>query len=194
MAASAVAVCNMGLNRLGASLIADLEGDLPNEVLCAEAYPTALDQVLVEHPWSFAIVRQMLAEDAGDNLTPWTYRYQIPHDPPCLRPVTLIDESYEDSEELFEREGDSIYTHLAPAGLKYVTRVDDPTLFPPKFSEALACKIAALVAYPIMQDRNVVMLMEQQYLYELARARAEDNRAARQAPRPEAFWGETARS
>jgi hypothetical protein len=109
-------------------------------------------------------------------------------DPPFLGQPKLVDEDYQVSTVDFLVEGSSLYTNLEPAILRYVTRVEDPTYFPPRFCLALAYRIAALLAYALFQSESMQKDMENLYVYELGVAKAADVKSARQEPQPRAFW------
>lgn len=155
MAESEVQICNIALRRVQGEPITDLEtDDSKSAALCRTFYESTRDAILAEpdHPWSFAIKRQMLAASTEDNLTEFLYPFQLPADPYCLRPIVLLDpytQYYEQPGYPFKVEGRILYTNMLNAGLKYIARVTDVLAFHPLFTDALCWRLAAELLKPI---------------------------------------------
>lgn len=161
MADDEVQICNLALRRCQGEPITDLEtDDSKSAVLCRTFYEPTRDAILSdpEHPWSFAIRRQLLAAAVGTNLTSFLYPYQLPSDPYCLRPIVLIDPytlNLEQPAYPFRVENRILYTDMINAGLKYIARVTDVLAFDPLFTDALAWRLAAELLKPIEGSSTV---------------------------------------
>jgi hypothetical protein len=146
-------VCNIALRRINAEPISDLvDDDGKSAVLCRTLYEPSRDACLRAHPWAFSIKRQVLAVSTDDNLSPFIFLYTLPSDPYCLKPIVLLDtlDLYiEVPEYPFQVEGRGLLTDLPSAGLKYISRVTDASLFDDSFVNALAWRLAAELIKPV---------------------------------------------
>ena len=165
---SDVKICNMALRFIGVAPILSLEETSKQALACNLLYEPARDLVLCEMAWSFAVRRQALGELSDDNLTEYTYMYQLPEDPYCLQPLGLIDHPLEP----WIIEGRALYTNLEDASLRYVAQVTDPEQFDAPFIKALAYRIAADTNFSLNGDsgKNKTVEMEEFYLSALRRA------------------------
>ena len=185
-------LCNMALRRINAEPITDLETDTTKSAaLCRTFYDNARDAVLEDHPWSFSISRQLLAISATTNLSTWLYVYQIPTDPKCVRPLSLLDsvDFYREAQYPFRVEGQDIYTDLASAGLKYIFQQTDPTKFSPMFCDALAWRLSAELIKPVEGTSPVDPWM--MYRDVLLTAQANDDMGKQEPDLPPQLWTET---
>lgn len=149
--ATDVDICNMALSFLGEaatlSSIEPPEGSTHADT-CARFYPIALQDMLATHPWSFAIKRQELAELTDEPITVRDEKYfQLPSD--CLNVIQLVTEDgvvvprY--SIEKGER-GRVLVAAIESGWVRYVTANVEESAFPPKFTLALAHRLASLMA------------------------------------------------
>jgi hypothetical protein len=191
MAEDATQICNIALRRIGAKPISDLIDDDEKEaLLCRTFYETARDATLrekVDPPWSFAVKRELLAASTNDNLSEWDYMYALPSD--CLRPIVLLD-TYADYIEMprypFTLESKVLYTDLESAGLKYVARVTDVTLFSDSFVNAFAWRLAAEMIKPVEGSSPIDPWA--MYREAIREAKADDEHGARNPHVPPVSW------
>ena len=184
-------LCNMALRRIQAEPITDLETDTSKEAaLCRTFYDNSRDAVLEDHPWSFAIARQILTASGTTNLSNWLYVYQIPVDPKCIRPLSLLDSQnlYNEAQYPFRVEGQDIYTDLPLAGLKYIFQQTDPTKFSPLFCDALAWRLGAEMIKAVEGTSPVDPWM--MYRDVLLTAQANDDMGKQEPDLPPALWVE----
>ena len=176
MSVSEVQICNMALTELGAGKISDLLTDNNEKaVLCRIFYEPTVDEVLRSHEWNSAIWYQSLAEVAStdDNYlltdyNEWSYQFQLPTDPFCLRPLEIPDYPKYD----YEIVSGYLITNLETVVLKYIRRLTDPTMFDPVLVKAIAYRLASEMAVKITgsrQDRADMVV-----LYDLQLRRAKD--------------------
>src|SRR5690606_16046901 len=91
----------------------------------------------------------------------WLYTYQYPTD--CLRAMYLTYPGNRRPDEKVQPQfkvaygdgGQVILADVEAAQLAYVVRVEDTGRFPPLFVEALAWKLAAVIAMSITNTRTI---------------------------------------
>jgi hypothetical protein len=212
MADSEVQICNIALARVQGEPITDLVSDTTKSAsLCRTFYEPTRDALLEERPWAFAIQRQVLSVVTGVNLTSKTYIYQLPEEPYCLRPLVLLgpisnfllmsdtegesglwEDPFGSGSYLeligyvFKREGRTLITNLAVAGLKYVARITDPTQFPPTFVDALGWLLASNLAKPINGEFDPGLL--QMYQASVLAAFGADSQGAQEPRLKDEGW------
>ena len=193
MADSEVQICNIALRRVQGESITDLEtDDSKSAALCRTFFEPTRDALLEDHPWSFALKRQLLAASTDTNLTSYLYPYVLPADPYCLRPLVLLDPynlNYEQKTFPFQVEGRILYTDMINAGLKYIARVTDVVQYSPSFTDALAWRLAAELLKPIDGSSTVDLWM--MYSQALVFAKGNNDLGAQEPGMAEANWIET---
>lgn len=146
MAASEVDICNLALGLLGAERISALSED-DN---CYTQYPICRDACLEDMDWSFAISRFVLsAPDADAPAFGYSYRYLVPTD--VLRIIEVNGNEYP-----WELEGGYILTDEASCNVKAVVRVTDVRQFSDSFCQALAARLASVLAIPVTNSKGMV--------------------------------------
>lgn len=161
---SVVSICNLALSNIGKDNINALNEGTPEARACNQFYEHVRDMLLQSYPWRWAGKTLSLAEVANDKPGAWGYAYQRPTD--CLKvrevrplyssdPIDIDDAKTDSYGVMHEIEGQTIYTDISPAFLRYTYRVSDPTKFSPLFSEALAWHLSVRLAMPLTRDPNV---------------------------------------
>lgn len=193
MAESEVQICNIALRRVQGEPITDLEtDDSKSAALCRTFYETTRDALLEDHPWSFAIRRQLLAASTETNYTSFLYLFTLPSDPYCLRPLTLLDPYtlyYEQPGYTFKVEGRTLCTDMISAGLKYIAQVTDTLAFGASFTDCLAWRLAAELLKPIDGSTTVDLWM--MYNQALIIAKSNDSLGEREQGEADLNWVET---
>lgn len=182
-------IVNMALRYIGAQPIINLSDDSDEGRVATLLYPVARDEVLRDFPWNFAIRRQQLSIDAGDNLTNYDYKYNLPVDPLCLRALDLIDsEGYTLVGYSWIVEDRYLYTDYTDVRLQYIGQITDVTKFDSKFVKALTFRLAADMAYELTgAARND---LEQKYEMQMMKAKGMDAREGQNRPRHETKWSD----
>jgi hypothetical protein len=148
---SVVDICNIALQKLGASRIVSLTQDTDNARECNLLYEQARDSELRAHPWNFAIKRAQLAA-SGTPAFGYSSAYQLPAD--CLR-LLPPDKHLNFSDLDWQIEGRSILTDDTGAlDVRYIYRVTDPNQFDASFVELLACRLAEGLCEKITQSNS----------------------------------------
>lgn len=176
MAISAVSVCNMALTRLGGATISALDEGSKESVICNQFFEQSRDAVLRDYKWNFATRRRVLAE-LGSTVAPWAHAYAYPAD--CLAAREIVSPSSTTAAIPFEVAGDGaggrmILTDQDRAVLVYTARVTLLDSCDPLFVEAFSWKLAAEIALPLTQDKNLMQVMLTMYQNAIAQARTAD--------------------
>lgn len=167
MANSRVDICNLALSKIGASSIISLDDETPEAVACKRVYDALRDSVLYDFPWDFALVRATLSQISSSDAWDYSYAYQLPTDPYCLRVVgTDGDEEYG-----WVVEGRVLYTNKESIKVKYITRMDDVSQYSPMFVNMFATMIASDLAIPLTGDAKTASDLTNKYLVWLEEAK-----------------------
>lgn len=173
MATSNVAICNLALQKLGASRISALDDDSKNARECNACFEHLRNSELRRHNWNFARKRTTLAPSAVDPDFDYDYAFPVPADflkllPPAVHELDWRIESHEDQTCILTNDGNSLE-------INYIAKITDPTKFDPSFDEMLACRIADHLCEALTQSNTkAVKAMED---YKTARAEARRNNA-----------------
>ncbi len=173
---TAIAICNMALTRLGGATIAALNEGSKESMICATFLDQSRDAALRDYKWNFATLRRQLA-DTGTTLAPWAFAYAYPSD--CLAAREIYNPLSTSTAIAFEVASDGaggrlIYTNQDQAMLVYTARITDLSACDPLFIEAMSWKLAAEIALPLAQDRNLMQVAETKYQNIIAQARTAD--------------------
>lgn len=166
MASSEVDICNLALGLLGANRISSLDED-DN---CYTQYPICRDACLEDVDWTFATARIVLrAPDAEPPAFGYSKRFLIPTN--VLRVIEVNGNEYQ-----WDVEGNYILTDEAPCYIKAIIRVTDVRQFSDAFCQALAAKLASVIAIPITNSKGMVEAALTLYERLKADAKANDGR------------------
>jgi hypothetical protein len=151
VAATDVEICNSALAKIGAARIVALSDNTEQARLCNQQYSLLRDEVLRSHPWNFAIKRAALTADVTTPTFRWTSNFILPAD--YLR---VLEIENEDLLQKWAIEGDFLVADQTdPINIVYIAQITDVTKFDTNFSEVLAWRIAADLAYPLSQSRTL---------------------------------------
>lgn len=178
---SVVSICSRALQQLGEPAIASLAEDSRAARECALAYAPVRDAVLRDHPWNAALRRASLP--ALSEPPPWgfAFAFQLPSD--CLRVVEVL------GCRAWAIEGRQLLADVdPPAALRYVARLEDPTLFDDLLAEAIAARLAVELAEALTQSTSKRELALALYATALRRAKVVDGQEGVPADLPEDPW------
>ena len=170
--AVSLTICNLALGDLRASGIGDISEASLEAQMCARYYPHAL-QVLLDtnYAWSFATRIAALAErSTNDRSSEWTKAYSLPAD--CAQPLRLVWPANLSNVPVrrywpypwpanpnwgqdFVVEGGVLFTQVEGAVLEYASTDVDETAMPAPFKEALRKRLAAELAVPLRDSREM---------------------------------------
>ena len=174
-----VDVCNQALIMLGyMKTIRSATDGTVESAACVQMYPIVVNEVFGLHDWRFARTRVALAAAASTASTQWAYEYPTPAD--MVRARKLIDPSrlptqYLPDRQLFDcseafatgwsqaTSAPALWSNLNPAILEYTSNLIPVASWPPALQTAVAARLAAMLAIPIMKDGKLADLMQRQY-------------------------------
>jgi hypothetical protein len=174
MATSSVDICNSALYKIGAARISSLTEETKAARMMNDQYDRIRKEVLRSHPWNFAIAFISLA--ATVNTPVWdnySKEFLLPSD--VLRVLETDLPQDRDWEIGYNTDGNKvIFCNDTAVKIKYIKDVTNTTRFAPDFEEALAFRLAADVAYALVQSQTVQANMFKLYDSSLAMARSFD--------------------
>lgn len=170
--ATIISICNSALLKLGADRITSLTENRRGAILCNEQYDKMRQEVLRAHPWNFAIARVTIAPLVAVPEFEFTAQFQLPID--CLRVLNAEDKTLD-----FKIEGRVVLANVSELKIKYIKDITDASIFDPCFSEALAARLAADLAFPLVQSNTLHEQMLGYYDRLLRQARTTDGQEGR---------------
>lgn len=184
---SQVQLANAALQLVGAAAIAALEEDTEQARLINRCYVPLLDARLRDGDWNFAVRRVALAQLATAPAYGYSYQYQLPQDPYCLRVLDTNlddDEPYEIETVVVDSDGGSatyrvILSNQGSVSIRYLARITDPTLMDPLFAHAFKYDLAFEVAYPISRNAQLQANLAEERKSAWQRARSRDGQEGR---------------
>lgn len=170
MATSDVDICNAALIHLGARRISALTDQTQEARLCNQRLGDARDFVLRHHPWNCALARASLASLTTAPNHEWDYAFTLPTDPWCLR----VLEVYEHDNDEWVVEGRQLLCNSSSIKIRYIKRVTSASDIDAMCVEAIACKLAEMIAYGLTGSRAMQQEMARMYLDAVRQARTAD--------------------
>lgn len=161
-------ICNNALIRIGAKAVTSIDDDnAPNAVLCRRLYEITRDEILRSHPWSFALSRAILVQDASVPAFGFDYRYHLPSgENYCLRVIRVND-----GRDNYKIEGRYLLTDISPVNLIYVKQVTVESDFDSLFIESLILKLGAKLSTSIRQEPSLTQALMGEYRLVIANAK-----------------------
>lgn len=151
MSSSVVQICNLALNHIGAKTITSLDESSESARKCSLVYAPLRDAVLRDFAWNFATATEQLAL-LDETIPGWDFLYVQPIR--CLNvrrvfsEVALANPTPSDFKILLSptTKTKCIASKIETAWCEFTYQVTDPTVFDPKFIEALSYRIGASLA------------------------------------------------
>lgn len=185
---SAVDICNLALQRLGAKSISSLTEDSTAGRECNRVYEHARDSELRAHPWSFARERVSLAADSTAPAFGYANRYKLPTDYLRILPHNGQRDGRPAQDDLQIEGGYILTDDTAPLKIIYIKRVTDPNQFDQTFTDLLVARIARDIGEKVTQSNTKIS--NAQTLYENAKQEARKVNAFERPPQlaPQDPW------
>lgn len=202
-----VDICNLSLSYIGdVGGVTDVEpSDGSTQAdLCARYYPMARETLLDLHRWNFQTKRAALVESDSESDN-WLFAYELP--PDMLAAIDVLPAGLGTSEEdgirpdeevaallasqrrfaiELDEDGEMLlWTNTEDATLLYTAYVIDPQAWPPLFVQALAWKLAAMLAGPLLRGTEGARMAthcEQMFDSYLGKAQMADTTQRRTRP------------
>ncbi len=166
LSVSALKICNDALTLLGNNPIAALDENTKAARLCNQFYTSAVAATLRAYNWNCATARAELTADTEPPEFGFAFRYALPGD--CLRVVAVSGNTHE-----WKIENGYILTNSAVVQIIYIKRISASEM-DVMLSEAVAVKLASLIAFPLTNSATVAKAMFDLYKEKLADAHTMD--------------------
>lgn len=173
MTATETSISNSALIKIGSKRITSIDDDLKEARVCKEQLPKIRDEVLASHPWNCAIRRAqlgLLAESPIQVNDSYTNQFQLPSD--CLR---VLEIDADPSVQNWVVEGGILLTNNTDCRIRYISLEPDYSKYSPSLLEAIAWRLAADLAFNIMQNSSLGERIFVLYERHLALARSIDS-------------------
>jgi len=145
-------VCSLALSKIGHSTIFDIGGSQPDEVLSKLLFYPTRDEVLRRHNWNCAIARRALASlDEEIPGVSYTYKYQLPVDPHCLRVIEII--GYPRADYLIE--GDTLLTNISSCNIRFIQCLVNPADWDSMLLWAIVARLAWRLTFRITAAKDL---------------------------------------
>jgi hypothetical protein len=187
-------IINKALVHLGSSTkITHIDDHSPAAYAAKAVWAEAMELLLSDHPWNFAITRKSISADMDpvtllpvDPVGNWSRQYSMPGD--CLRwlPWSVVDTEYFNGEiEMTAEKGpERLLTHEeGPIVLRYIFLQDNVSRWSPAFVEAMALKLAVEMCEAITSEKGLMDRLEGRFEAKLLKAKRIDGQASGQRDR-----------
>jgi len=142
---SEVSICNGALLLLGAKPIGSIDNpETDKEQLCAQFYSSTRNTALQAYPWNFAVKRVALTKDASAPAYGFSYQYDLPNNPYCLRVLRAHE-----PEIVFRIEGRKLLSDNSAIKIKYIARITSVAEMSAMFREAFEHLMAWKLCYGV---------------------------------------------
>lgn len=186
--ASKITIWNMALGFLGTRTLSSETDQCLEAIQCNLFWDHARRMTLQAYPFQFAQKKMLLAEkilpEEYKNI--WHYAYSIPYN--CLNAQAITDTNNFYEQKFFEiilsqNEEKMLLCDISPCYLYFTEDVTNTELFDDLFINALAYKLASLIAIPLLKN-NSAKIQELTQLYEMAIPKAVQSNARQQKEKP----------
>lgn len=144
---SKVQICNLALSRLGASTITSLTDNTTEAKLCNTFFDDIADEVMCEGSWTSTITRASLARTTNTPAFGYSYEFQLPVDPKCLKVLNLDEDTPGDTS--YKIEGDKLLTDNSTCKIRYIAQLTDSEDWDTMLRRAFVARLASELAYPL---------------------------------------------
>lgn len=152
--ASKIEICNMALLRLGAKSIIALSDQTVEAKKLNIIYDMVARNVMSLGPWTSCTARATLAQLVTTPEWGYTYQYQLPVDPVCLRVLTLNECKLGDIN--YKIEGNKLLTDETTAQIQYISYLTDTESYDDYLRQAITERLIVELAYSTTgSERNL---------------------------------------
>lgn len=168
MALSKSLICSQAAYHLGLSGFTDVEGETSDSAVAINrVYDWAVDIVLREHHWNFALKRAILATESTAPAWGFAYNATLPSD--FIREVRINLNG-----SPYKVEAGKILSNESVIKLLYVRREDNVGMYTPDFADCLALQLAIRACTALTRDDAKKEALQQQYTKTLIKAKRAD--------------------
>lgn len=170
-----IAICNLALSLLAGNRITSFtasEDDSLEAELCDDNYDQARDYALEARDWTFARARVELDKDALAPSFGYGSKMELPA--ACLIVRRISSNTDFKSPIDYSKEGRWILCDWDTIYVAYTKKETDVTIFSPSFTQALAYRLASVLAIPLTESKSLEKSMETKFQLEVMEAGGKD--------------------
>lgn len=177
--ASKVEIANFALTRIGESQrITSLSDNTESAKMVNAIYEETARCVMAESTFSSTIRRKALALTTTTPAFQYTYEFQLPTNPKCLRVVTINSTSTDTRSPNsipYVVEGDKLLTNVSTCNIVYVAHLTDSEDYGPYLTTAIIYKLSSELAYGKTGSISGAQKHVEEYQRYIARLRSVDS-------------------
>lgn len=170
-----IEICNLAASALKLGRVTSLDNRTELERYLKQYFHHSRDKTFQSHTWKECTFRQTLAPTGEAPEFGYAYKFRLPADPWCIRPVGLYDVPRDTP---WTQEGRYLLCDLNPVQLVFIGRETNPDVYSPLLKEAIALRLAADIAFPLTGDMSKKQAMEAMFEKVRDEARSIDTTAS----------------
>jgi len=152
----------MALSKLGANTIVSLTDGTSEAILCNTFFEDLAKRVMVQGSWTSTIKRAALAQTTNTPTYDYSYEYQLPVGPKCLK-VLDIDEEVPGTID-YRIEGDKLLTDESSINIRYIGYLTTTEDYGVLLTEAIETLLASYLALPLTGNAQLSQALKQEYI------------------------------
>jgi hypothetical protein len=186
-------VFNRALAEIGTRLVTSDTEDSHEANTCNALYDMVRLELNQSHAWNWAIRRTELAQETSDPTWKWDNSFALPADMLKLLKVSRdeYDHQFEPRYQVKGKQGTTtgvINTDEDKIFIEYVADVQEVIAMPPLYREALAYKLAMVIAVPLTEQRSKADAAERKYNAAVMKAKSQDAQSDHPPVIPDTSW------
>lgn len=143
--ADKVAICNLAITRIAGARITALSDTSVEAKHCSAIFELIAEEVMALGPWPSVRKRAVLAQLVETPAYEFTYTYQLPTDPKCLKVLRINDSKTGDTE--YAIEGTKLLTNESSVSIKYIAYITDSETYDIYLRQAIVDRLVAELTY-----------------------------------------------
>jgi hypothetical protein len=151
-------ICNLSQDLLSGAIVQDIDNPTTaDEEMLERWYDHCRKKTLREHPWKFAIKREIIAASAIAPAFGYTAAFPVPNDFIRLLTIETSDgEQFAHEDYQFESNSILLNTDATSVYLRYIYDIEDVSQFDAMFIDYLALNIALSTAFKVTESNTSV--------------------------------------
>jgi hypothetical protein len=143
--ASKIQICNLALTRLSASRIISLDDNTVESNDCNAIYDLIAEEVMSFGSWMSVRRRAELALSSDTPTYEYTYSFQLPTNPKCLRVISINESKPGDVD--FTIEGDKLLINDSTVAIRYLAYITNTESYDIYLRQAIVDRLVAELIY-----------------------------------------------
>lgn len=170
--ASKVDICNRALSRIKAKRITSLDENSNEARLCKSLYDNIAEEVMFDGEYSSTISRSTLNLTVNTPNHEYSYEYQLPTDPKCLRVLNINETVTGEYDHAIE--GDKLLANISTMSIRFIGLIEDTESYDLGLKRVITAKLAYELAYPLTGSASLSQSLYNIYLQEREEALSAD--------------------